>query len=78
MHHILVFFCHKYFTLWHRMIETYHCCEGVPSGLWKDTQYRPIPWPLTQASPFPIEPRLTTTGSLPAGAWNVVCCPTGK
>jgi hypothetical protein len=75
MHHILVFFVLNTLLCG---IETYHCCEGVPSGLWKDTQYRPIPWPLTQAIPFPIEPRLSTTGSLPAGASNVVCRPTRK
>jgi hypothetical protein len=50
----------------------YHVCEGFPFEVWYDTQYRPMLWPLTQASPFPMEPRFSATGSFPAGSSNVV------
>lgn len=77
----IVSFVSKWSTSAHKIPEykmksrrrTYHFWEGFPFGVWKDTQYLPMPWPLTQARPFPIEPRLSATGSSPAGALNAVC-----
>lgn len=50
----------------------YLVCEGLPCEVRNDTQYRPMLWPLTQASPFPIEPRFNATGSFPGGSSNIV------
>lgn len=54
-------------------IEFYHFCEGFMLGVRNEIQYRPMLWPLTQASPFFMEPRFSATGSFPAGALKTVC-----
>lgn len=46
----------------------YQVCDGMPASVRNETQYRPMLCPLTQASPFPMEPRFNATGSSPLGA----------